>query len=119
MNDATQTILAFAGAIVGVVVFLTLFFKIIRHFDLKKAPNTERVKLRGVMDENTRVTVHLSNGNVFENVVLVGFTQADNIKQAFPYELSGMSILEHPDGSKTVIQSKLIRMIEVPKSDPA
>ena len=114
MNDATQTILALAG----VVVFLTLFFKLIGYFDSKKTPNTERVKLRGVMDENTRVTVHLSNGTVFEDVVLVGFTQADNFKQAFPYELSGMSILEHPNGSKTVIQSKLIRMIEVPKSDP-
>jgi len=52
------------------------------------------------MDKNTRVTVHLSNDNVFEDVVLFGFTQAGNIKQAFPYELSGMRILEHPDGSK-------------------
>ena len=114
MNDATQTILALAIGIVGVVVSLALFFKCLRYFDAKVSPNTERVKIRGVIDGHTRVTIHLSTGAIFENVILVGFTRSDNMKGAFPYELSGMSILEHPDGKRTIVQSKLIKMIDVP-----
>ncbi len=117
MNEATLTIvtiLTIAGALVGVIVVLTLFFKVIGHFGSKGASNTERLNLRGVIDEQTKVTVHLSTGVTFENVLLIGFTRADDAKQAFPYELTGMTILKHLDGSKTLIQSKLIRMIEVP-----
>lgn len=103
------------GAFALGIMTLTLFFRCLGHLDDRKvAASPSRILLKGVLDEKTVATVHLGNGSIFENVRLVGFTDSGSIKGGFPFEFQGMAILEHPDGRRTMVQTKLIRMIEVP-----
>jgi hypothetical protein len=111
MHPFEQTI-SVVGPVVGAIVFLTLFFKLVGWMSRKSAsPN--RIKFKGVLDDHTMCTVHVAGGMAFENVRLIGFTDSSSAKGPFPYELHGMVILEHADGRRTMIQAKNIRMIEV------
>jgi len=110
MHPFEQTI-SVVGPVVGGIVFLTLFFKLVGWMSSKSAPN--RIEFKGVLDDRTLCTVHVAGGTTFENVRLIGFTDSASEKGPFPYELHGMVILEHSDGKRTMIQAKNIRMIEV------
>ena len=107
-----QTI-SVVGPIVGGIVFLTLFFKLMGWIDRKFSRKPNRISFKGVLNERTLSTVHLGTGVTFENVKIIGFTDAPSGKGMFPHELRGMVILEHLDGRRTLIQAKNIRMIEV------
>jgi hypothetical protein len=101
------------GPVVGGIVFLTLFFKLVGWIARKSTKGATRVALKGLLDDRTLCTVHVGNGKTFENVRLVGFIDASSGKGAIPYQLNGMAVLEHADGRRTLIQAKHIRMIEV------
>ena len=108
-----EQMLSLVGPIVGAIVFLTLFFKLIGWFDARSA--VKRLPFKGVLDELTVATVHLVGGATIENVRVIGFTtDPSGAKDMLPYELRGMVILEHADGRRTLIQAKTVRMIEVP-----
>jgi len=110
MHPFEQTI-SVVGPVVGGIVFLTLFFKVVGWVSAKSSP--KRIKFKGVLDDYTLCTVHAAGGTTFENVRMIGFTDSAPAKGPFPYELRGMVILEHSDGKRTMIQAKNIRMIEV------
>jgi hypothetical protein len=67
-----------------------------------------------VVDRKTLVVVHLATGRTIENVRLIGFTDSGSTKGPFPYELQNLVILEGVDGRRLLVQSRQIRMIEVP-----
>lgn len=110
MHPFEQTI-SVVGPIVGAIIVLVLFAKLMSWLGSK---GPKRLAFKGILDEDTPATVHLTNGSTFENVRLVGFTDASHQKGAFPYELHNLLILQHPDGKRTLIPAKNVRMIEVP-----
>lgn len=107
-----EQMLSVVGPIVGAIVFLTLFFKLIGWLSARSA--VKRLPFKGVLDELTVATVHLVGGATIENVRVIGFTDPSSAKDMLPYELRGMVILEHADGRRMLIQAKTVRMIEVP-----
>jgi hypothetical protein len=113
MHPFEQT-LSVIGPIVLAIMVLTIFFKAVAWVTRSSSADTTRIKFRGILDDKTRATVHLSTGTSFEDVRFIGFTDPGSIKGHFPFELQGMVILELPDGRRVMIQAKLIRMIEVP-----
>lgn len=113
MHPFVQTI-SVIGPIVLAIVFLTLFFKLSARVERKSTGEGNPYKFRGVVDKNTRVTVHLNNQNSFENVLLVGFINSGTGKVAMPYEWQNLVILEEPDGRRFLIPAKQLKMIEVP-----
>jgi hypothetical protein len=102
------------GPIVAGIIVLTLFFKLVAWLSRHLGGGPRPIAFKGILDEETPVTIHLSNGSSFENVRLVGVTESKAMKAPVAYELSGLVILEHADGRRTLIQPKLIRMIEIP-----
>lgn len=113
MHTLEQTI-GVVGPVVGAIIVLTLFFNFLGWVGLRTASGTTRIAVRGVFDGNTSTTIHLSNGETLEDIRILGFTKPPSVKAGFPYELSGMVILQHPDGRHTIIRAKMIRKIEVP-----
>src|SRR5688500_6364672 len=112
MHPFEETI-SVIGPIVGGIIILTLFFKLLGWISGKSSPSPRRVAFKGILDEHTLCTIHLGGGTTYENVRLIGFTDSSSAKGPFPYELNGMAILEHTDGRRTLIQAKNIRTIEV------
>jgi hypothetical protein len=99
------------GPIVGAIMVLTIFFRILARFD---RPSISPVGWKGLLDKDTPATIHLSSGTTLENVRLRGFTDSGASKAAFPFELHNMAILEQADGRRLLIPARLIRMIEIP-----
>jgi hypothetical protein len=116
MNTLEQAV-SIVGAIVGGIIVLTIFFKVMGWLSDRANLKLMRIRFQGVLDENTRATVHLTSGASLENVRLAGFTEPGAVKGPFPFELRGMVILEHADGRRIMLSPKLIRMIEVPPVD--
>lgn len=116
MQTFEQTI-GVVGPIVGAIIVLTLFFKLLGWVGRGSASGTTRIAVKGIFDGNTSTTIHLSNGDTLEDIRILGFTKPPSIKEGFPHELSGMVILQHPDGRHTIIQAKMIRRIEVPPAE--
>jgi hypothetical protein len=113
--DVFVNTLGVVGAFVLGVMALTLFFKVIGWIGGASNASLRVPRIRGVLDEKTRVTVHLANGTIFEDVLLVGsMSQVGSIKGDVPYGLQSLFVLEHPDGRRTLIQDKQIKMIEAP-----
>jgi hypothetical protein len=102
----------FVIAVAVAIMVLTIFFKTInwigRMFDRSPA----KIAFKGILNEKTLVTVHLTTGKPYEGVRLLGFTDASSVKD-IPYQLHNMVILEHDDGRRSIIQAKSIRSIEV------
>jgi hypothetical protein len=106
--------LSIVGPVVGGIIVLTVFFKLIGWIDRRSVAGTTRIAFKGVVDRKTLVVVHLATGRTIENVRLIGFTDSGSIKGPFPYELQNLVILEGVDGRRLLVQSRQIRMIEVP-----
>jgi hypothetical protein len=115
MHPFEQTV-SVVGPIVGAIVVLTLFFRLLGWISHRSASGTTRFVVKGVFDGNTATTVHLSSGNAIENVRILGFTNPPSAKAPLPFELSRMVILQHADGRRALVQAKMIRKIEVPPS---
>jgi hypothetical protein len=105
--DLFGEMIAVVGAIVGGIIVLTLFFKLIGWIERRGA---KPVSIRGVLDNKARCTVY-TGGKTIENV-LISFVDEAPAK-GIPYQLRGWVVLEHADGRRTMLQAKTIRMIEV------
>ena len=116
MNTFVETI-SILGPFVGAIMVLTVFFRLLGWVSGRSAASVTRIAFKGILDERTRATVHLSNGTSFKGARFVGFTDSGSIKGAFPYQLQGMVVLELPDGGRVLVLAKLIRMIEVPPKE--
>jgi hypothetical protein len=103
------------GPVVGAIILLTLFFKFVGWASRRSSSGTTAFIVKGVFDGDTPAIVHLSTGAALEDVRMLGFTEPPAGKAPFPYELSHMAILQHPDGCHTLVPAKLIRRIEVPR----
>jgi hypothetical protein len=123
-TSAIQVFFQTFGAVGGVVtpivlgvVMLTLFFQFVglvgRLFGGREA-EVSALRIRGVLDEQTRVTVHLASGSTYEHVRLLGRLQSASGKGEYSLGLDSMFVLEHPDGARTVVREKQIKLIEVP-----
>jgi len=113
MHPFEQTI-SIVGPLVGAVIALTLFFRLMGRFDRKSSGEGSPNKFRGIVAKNERVTVHLNNGTSFEEVLLVGFISSGSPKVALPFEWHSLFILENTDGRRFLIPAKQLKMIEVP-----
>jgi hypothetical protein len=113
MHPFEQTI-SVVGPIVGAVIVLTLFFRSLSWFDRRSSGEGSPHRFRGVVGKETRVIVHLNNGNTFEDVLLVGFISGESVKVAIPFEWRSLVILEQIDGRRFLVPAKQLRMIEVP-----
>jgi hypothetical protein len=109
-----EATLSVVGPIVGAIIVLTLFFKLMARWSGDSKAKTRRFGFEGILDSHTKVTVHLVNGGAHENVRFVGFTDSQSTKGVFPHELRAMVILEEESGRRVLIPAKSIRMIEVP-----
>lgn len=103
---------AIAVAFVGAIVVLTLFYRGLAWLsgDSRKA---ETVAIRGVLRKDTLADVHLGNGETFERVRFIGFTNSEGVKTHLPYELNGMVILEDEAKTRFLVRAKNIRMIVI------
>lgn len=104
---------AVAIAIVGTVIVLTLFFRGLSWLSGSDS-KTETFAIRGILKNNTLATVHACGGKKFERVCIIGFTDNPNMKTRFPFELTGMVILEDEQHQRYLIRAKDIQMIVVP-----
>ncbi|MFI4855174.1 MAG: hypothetical protein ACIAQF_09410 [Phycisphaerales bacterium JB065] len=118
---AETTFVTAIWSIVGAIMALAIFFKAMRwlEYALNKGKGPAKFSLKGVLDRTTFVTVHVSGGEKYEDVRILGYTDSSAEKGIVPWELTGMVVLEHRDGGKTVISAKRIRSIEIPATDRA
>lgn len=121
MHPFIETV-SYAGAVAAVIVasiiVLTLFFRGLAWLS-RVGGKPETLSVRGVLKKNTLATVHLSSGEVFERVRLIGYTDPGTIKTHLPYELNGMVILEEENGTRFLVRAKQIRMIVIAPETPA
>lgn len=116
MHPFEQTV-SVIGPIVGGIIALTLFFKLLGRVSRASSPSPSRVAFKGILDERTPCTVHVGGGTTYENVLLIGFTDSSSPdKGPFPYELSNMVILEHADGRRTLV---LVQIGRIGDAEPA
>lgn len=97
--------------VLGIIV-LSLFFAALAWLNHRGA-KPENLAVRGVIKKDTWVTVHMSGGETFERVRFIGFTSTESFKSLLPYDLTGMVILEEPDGRRSLVRAKAIRMIVI------
>jgi hypothetical protein len=94
------------------IIVLAIFFTALNWFNTSGA-KPERMAVRGVLKKDTWAEVHMQDGQTFERVRFIGFTTTESIKAQLPYELTGMVILEDPEGKRFLVRAKSIRMIVV------
>ena len=102
-----EATLSVVGPIVGAIIVLTLFFKLMAIWNGASKAKTRRFGFEGILDSKTRVNVHLVNGGTHENVRFAGFTDAEHTQGVFPLELRAMVILEEDSGRRVLIRSKV------------
>ncbi|MEM9253422.1 MAG: hypothetical protein AAGB29_13825 [Planctomycetota bacterium] len=112
MQTFYQT-LGLVTPVVAAIILLALFFRWLAGGTESVEEKPDRIALKGVLNEKTLATVHLSGGRSFEQVRLIGFTKSESFKGMMPYELSDMLILEHQDGRRTLIPARSVRSIEI------
>lgn len=104
--------------IVLAIIVLVVFFKVLNRLG-NRGVETETLTVRGILKKNTQATVHMQGGETFETVRILGFTNIESSKTHLPYDLSGMVILEEPNGTRFLVRAKAIRMIVItPESKP-
>lgn len=109
LPEAVDVVIAIAIAIM----VLTIFFKTVNWIGGMFNRSPAKFAFKGILDEKSLVTVHLTTGKSYEGVRLLGFTDTSSVKVDIPYQLHNMVILEHSDGRRSIIQAKSIRSIEV------
>ena len=102
------------GTVAAAIVLLTLFFRFLGWWD-RRGDGVKSVATSKALSTHPRTKVHIGSGKTIENVRVVGVTDS-NAGKGMPWELSGMLILEHEDGSRTLLQAKTVRMIEIPST---
>ncbi len=110
-----EATISVVGPIVGGIMVLTIFFKVVSRFSRDKA-SIEPFTIQNVIDHTTQVAVHLKDGTKIENVRVIGHSASGSGKSLFPYELHSLVILEGLDRTRLMIPAKLIHRIVVPPS---
>jgi hypothetical protein len=64
--DALILTASVIGPIVVAIMVLTLFFRFLSWFSGEAPVTTNKLRFRGIVDEHSRVNVHLANGNCIE-----------------------------------------------------
>ena len=105
-------VLCIALGVVFAICTLGVFFTVLSRLTGGDA-KPDAVAVRSVLKDDTWATVHAGRGKVFERVRFVGFTGADGVAGQPPYGLSGMVILEEPNGRRVIVRGKEVRMIVV------
>ncbi|WP_337176292.1 hypothetical protein [Paludisphaera sp.] len=105
--------LSVAGAIILVVVVLTLFFKLLDRLGRGDPGPIRRLDARGVLDPRLRVTIHMVDRAVMSDVRVLG-TLLDVVDQGAPVQLREMLVVEHQDGRRSLIRARNVKSIEVP-----
>jgi hypothetical protein len=98
-------------AVLGIIA-LAAFFSALSWLNTRGA-RPETVAVRGVLKKDTWAAVHMQGGETFERVRFVGFTSGESFKALLPHDLTGMVILEDPEGRRFLVRAKAIRMIVV------
>jgi hypothetical protein len=115
MNPFVETISIAGGlglVLVAVIVVLTLFYRLMGKLS-RTDSKPDTLAIRGVLKPNTIVTVHLLDQEIFERVRFVGFTRTEGRKVHWPFELSGMVILEDEQKQRYLVRAKDIRKIVI------
>jgi len=98
------------GPVVGAIVFLTVFFKLIGRWG--RGRQMTRIQLDNVLTKETLVTLLLDDGTKLESVYLLGINEDDGADYVFA--LRHMIVVGHPDGRRKLIKPDAIRMIDIP-----
>lgn len=112
---AIETFSTFGVGIVCVVlgiIALAMFFTALNWLS-RSGAKPESMAVRGVLKNDTWVTVHTQTGETFERVRFIGFTNTESLKNHLPYDLNGMVILEDPEKKRVLVRAKAIRMIVI------
>ncbi len=94
------------------IMALALFFSLLSWI-AQRGAKPESLAVRGVLKKDTWATVHMQDGNTFERVRFIGFTNSEGPKTHLPYDLNGMVILEDPEARRFLVRAKSIRMIVI------
>ena len=109
--DTFYQVFGFVAAICIGIIVLTAFFTAVGYFK-SKTRGFDILKLKGFIKDGKLINVHLSGGKSLLGVRFVGFTDQSVGKGGVPYQLSSMVILETLKGSRVLIRSDSVRMIE-------
>jgi hypothetical protein len=107
-----ESTISVVGPVVGAIVILTLFFRLMNAIDQRRS-GVKSITTSKALGGIANARVHSGSGKTYENVRIVGMTDSSSGKGMW-WGLGSMLILEHEDGSQTLIQSKLVRVIEIP-----
>lgn len=98
--------------VLGIMV-LTLFFNFADRIGEKQEPKPDRLGIRGVLTKDTWAKIHMSGGEDFESVRLIGFVNTQNLKVHLPHDLDGMIILEDREQVRYLVRPRAIQKIVV------
>lgn len=116
MNWFLEWMLPILAVCLGVMI-VTVFFHLLAA--VKRLFSPERViKVKGFLEKDARVTLHLKRGETLENVLFIGFTDVTHLQDNLPYQLRNMAILESLSGERILVRSDHIRSIRQLKSEP-
>lgn len=119
MHPFVETI-SVAGGVAAAFVFsimaLALFFHVLAWMT-GKGQRPDSLAIRGILKKETMATVEMEDGKKFERVRFLGYTNAQSIKNALPFELNGLVILDDEPGNRYLVRAKDIRMITILKDD--
>ncbi len=109
--DTFYQVFGFVAAICIGVIVLTAFFNAGSYFK-SKTPGFDILRIKGFIKDGKLINVYLSGGKSVLGVRFVGFTDQSAGKGGVPYQLSSMVILETTKGSRVLIRTDSVRMIE-------
>ena len=114
-GKAIETFSTFGVSVLCVVlgiVALAVFFSVLSWLG-SRGEKPEPMAVRGVLKQDSWVTVHMLGGKLFERVRFIGYTNTESFKTRLPYDLNGMVILEDPEGKRYLVRARAIRMIVI------
>jgi hypothetical protein len=109
--DTFYQVFGFVAALSAGIIILTVFFTAVGHFK-QATRGFGVVKMKGFIKDGKLVNVHLSGGKSILGVRFVGFTDQSPGKTGVPFQLSRMVVLETLKGSRILIRSDMMKMIE-------
>jgi hypothetical protein len=109
--ETFNQVFGFVAAICIGIIVLTAFFTAVGHFK-SKTLGFDILKLKGFIKDGKLINVYLNGGKSVLRVRFVGFTGQSVGKGGVPYQLSNMVVLETVKGSRVLVRSDSVSMIE-------
>lgn len=103
---------AISLSIIGTVIVLTLFYRGLSWLSNRRV-QPQKVLIRGVLRENSWVSVRLKSGEFLERVRFAGYTNVESVQGRLPYELNNLLILEDDGQQRFLVPPGEVRMIVV------